>query len=113
MAVLWERGTATVSEVRARLRDKLAYTTVLTVLRTLEEKGYAKHEDEGRAHRYAPTVGRNAAGASALRRLLGTVFGGSPQLLLTNLVNDQKLSPKEIDELRTLLDSLKPSRRSK
>lgn len=113
MTVLWNLGTATVSEVREELDDELAYTTVLTVLRTLEEKGYAKHEDEGRAHRYRPTVDRAAAGKSALKRMLNTVFGGSAELLLTNLVNDQKLSPAEIKQLRRLLDDLKPNRGGK
>ena len=113
MSVLWDLGSATVSDVRRRLDDPLAYTTVLTVLRTLEEKGYVKHKDEGRAHRYAPTVKREAAGTTVLRRMLHTVFGGSPELLLTNLVNDQKLTPKEIDQLRLLLDDLKPKRRSR
>jgi predicted transcriptional regulator len=113
MTVLWKLGSATVTEVRGKLHDKLAYTTVLTVLRTLEEKGYVKHEDEGRAHRYIPTVDRAAAGTTALRRMLNTVFGGSPELLLTNLVNDQKLSPSDIEQLRKLLDDIKPTRRSR
>jgi predicted transcriptional regulator len=97
--------------VRRELTDKLAYTTVLTVLRTLEEKGYVTHEDEGRAHRYIPAVNREAAGTSALRRMLGTVFGGSAELLLTNLVNDQKLSAADIRKLRKLLDDVSPKRR--
>lgn len=71
MAVLWERGSATVAEVQERLADALAYTTVLTVLRTLEEKGYAGHEEgEGRAYRYHARVDRSEAGESALKRLL-------------------------------------------
>ena len=53
MAVLWERGSGTVAEVKAALRDELAYTTVLTVLRILEAKGHVRHEGEGRAHRRA------------------------------------------------------------
>ena len=113
MTVLWDRGTATVSEVRERLHDKLAYTTVLTVLRTLEEKGYLTHEEEGRAHRYLPAVDRDTAGRSALRRTLNTVFGGSAELLLTNLVKDQKMSPAEIRQLRRLLDEMKPKRGAK
>jgi BlaI family penicillinase repressor len=51
MDVLWEHGPSTVAEVRAKLADELAYTTVLTMLRTLETKGYVRHEAEGRAHR--------------------------------------------------------------
>src|SRR5690348_12611361 len=103
MTVLWDKESATVAEVQDAIHDKLAYTTVLTVLRTLEEKGYAAHKGEGRAHRYFPRVGRDAAGNSLLRRMLHTVFGGSSEMLLTSLVADQKLSPEEIRKLRALL----------
>lgn len=104
MGVLWGLGSATVTEVRDRLRDDLAYTTVLTVLRTLEDKGYVGHREEGRAHRYRPLVGREAAGKSALRRLRRKVFGGSAELLLTQLVSDRDLSDEELRRMRALLD---------
>jgi len=104
MAILWELGSATVTEVRDRLDDELAYTTVLTVLRTLEAKGYVGHREEGKAHRYMPLVARNAAGQSALRRLTEKVFAGSPELLLTQLVSGRRLSPEELKRMRQLLD---------
>lgn len=104
MSVLWERGDATVAEVRERLADPLAYTTVLTVLRTLEEKGYAGHRGEGRAYRYHPAVDRADAGASVLRRLTRKLFGGSPELLLTHLVSDRDLSEEELRRMRALLE---------
>lgn len=113
MTVLWNRGSATVTEVREALKDDFAYTTVLTVLRTLEEKGYATHQGEGRAHRYTATVDQAAAGTTALRKMLRTVFGGSPELLLTNLVNDQKLSASDIAQLRKVLDEARPGRGSR
>ena len=113
MTVLWAAGSATVPEVRERLRETFAYNTVLTVLRVLEEKGYVRHEEEGRAYRYIPAVDRETAGTTALRRMLDTVFGGSPELLLTNLVNDQKLSAAELKKLRSLLDDIKPKRRAR
>src|SRR5437763_2557771 len=103
MSVLWNLGSATVAEVRERLPDDLAYTTVLTVLRTLEQKGHVAHTGEGRAHRYRPLVKRAAAGRSALRRLLDKVFDGSPELLLTQLVSDKHPSDQELRRLRTLL----------
>src|SRR5437773_4340308 len=103
MSVLWNLGSATVAEVRERLPDDLAYTTVLTVLRTLEQKGHVAHTGEGRAHRYRPLVKRAAAGRSALRRLLDKVFDGSPELLLTQLVSDKHLSDEELRRLRKLL----------
>ena len=104
MAVLWTRGSGTVTEVREALADPLAYTTVLTVLRTLEEKGFVGHEAEGKAHRYVPVVARERAGRSALSRMVEKLFDGSPELLLTQLVSDRKLSPLEIRRLRKVLD---------
>lgn len=105
MAVLWERGEATVAEVQERLSDALAYTTVLTVLRTLEEKGHVGHRDgEGRAYVYRPLVEREEAGSRVLTRLLDRVFGGSPELLLTQLVAERDLSDEELERMRRLLD---------
>ncbi len=103
MSVLWDLESATVAEVREQLSDDLAYTTVLTVLRILEQKGYVGHTGEGRAHRYRPLVKREAAGRSALRRLVDKVFDGSPELLLTQLVSDKNLSDEELRRLRRLL----------
>jgi predicted transcriptional regulator len=104
MAVLWARGSGTVTEVRDALADALAYTTVLTVLRTLEDKGYVEHTNEGKAHRYAPLVQPDVAGKSALSRILDTMFGGSPELLLTQLVSDRRVDKKKLRQLRALLD---------
>lgn len=104
MNVLWETEGATVAEVRDRLADDLAYTTVLTVLRTLEEKGYAGHTEEGKAYRYHPLVARREAGTSVLRRLTRKLFKDSPELLLTHLVSDRGLSEEELERMRRLLD---------
>jgi len=104
MRVLWERGSATVAEVRDALEDELAYTTVLTMLRVLEEKGHVRHEEEGRAHRYYPQVERAQAESSAVERLLDRLFHNSPERLLTHLVSDRRLSEREIRRLRELLD---------
>ncbi|HEY2807582.1 MAG TPA: BlaI/MecI/CopY family transcriptional regulator [Steroidobacteraceae bacterium] len=104
MQLLWEHGPSVVAEVRERLSDALAYTTVLTVLRTLEAKGYVKHEEEGRVHRYSAAVQRQAARKSALRHLTRKLFDGSSDLLLAHLVSDRKLSPEQIARLRSVLD---------
>ena len=104
MAILWELGSATVPEVRARLADDLAYTSVQTVLRTLEAKGYVGHEEEGRFHRYRPLVAREEAGESAVKRMLATIFGGSPELLLSQLVAQRNVSEEDIRRMRRLLD---------
>src|SRR5688500_363654 len=105
MAVLWERGPSTVAEVREAIEDELAYTTVLTVLRTLEEKGYAAHEEAGRAYRYYAAVEREAAGRSALGRMLGKLFAGSPELLLTQLVRERAVDPDALRRMREMLDA--------
>lgn len=104
MAVLWRNGSGTVAEVRDALDDSFAYTTVLTVLRTLEEKGFITHIAEGKAHRYLPAVTPDLAGQSALSRVLDKIFGGSPDLLLTQLVSDKKLDTADLRRLRKLLD---------
>jgi predicted transcriptional regulator len=103
MQVLWDNGASVVSDVQKSLSDKLAYTTVLTVLRTLEAKGYIGHEEAGRQHRYFATVQRLAAQKSALNHLLGKLFKDSSELLFARLVSDQKLTPEEIRRMRRLL----------
>ena len=103
MQVLWDRGPSVVAEVRATLKDPLAYTTVLTILRTLESKGYVAHEEEGRGHRYFAKVRQQAAQDSALRHMTSKLFKGSAELLLTRLVSDTRLSPEELSRMRRLL----------
>ena len=105
MQVLWDHGPSVVSEVKDRLADALAYTTVLTILRTLEQKGYVKHEEEGRVHRYFASVREDAARKSALQHLTGKMFKGSAELLFTHLVADRKLSKDQIERMRELLAS--------
>lgn len=104
MDVLWERGPSTVAEVQESLVDELAYTTVLTMLRTLEEKGHVAHEEAGRAYRYYPLVERSEAGASAVRRLMRKLFRGSPEMLLTHLVSERGLTKAQLEGMRKLLD---------
>jgi predicted transcriptional regulator len=104
MEVLWEHGASTVTEVREKLKVELAYTTVLTILRNLEGKGYVGHEEEGRAHRYRALVPRDAARRSALRDLSAKLFQGSTDLLLTHLVTDQNLTDEQVRRIRRLLN---------
>jgi len=112
MEVLWDDGPSTVAEVRKRLKVKLAYNTVLSILRTLETKGYVGHEEEGRAHRYVARVAREAARHSALRQLTTKLFKGSVELLMTSAVADKKLSDEEIRRIRALLDKRAPGDKS-
>jgi predicted transcriptional regulator len=103
MQLLWDHGPSLVADVKARLKDDLAYTTVLTILRTLEAKGYVRHEEEGRGHRYSARVERQAARKSALKHLTDKLFQGSAELLFTHLVTDHKLTPEQIKRMREML----------
>jgi len=104
MNVLWERGSATVSEVLEELPDELAYTTVLTILQRLEDKGHVGHDSEGKAHRYLPLLEREEVQDSAIQRMTRKLFRDSPRLLMTRLLGRGELSPDQLRELRTLLD---------
>lgn len=104
MNVLWDVGGATATEVQAKLSDKLAYNTVLTMLRVLEDKGFVRHEEQGRAFRYLPRVARKTAKASAVKRLVRKLFDGEARLLATELVSNRSLSEEDLRELRALVD---------
>jgi predicted transcriptional regulator len=102
MGVLWQHSPATVAEVQARLEPVLAYTTVLTLLRTLESKGRVGHiRGEGLAHRYYPLVNQSTAGRDALRWLLARFFGQSPTALLAVLLDDSGVSVRELQQVLT------------
>ncbi|HET7553084.1 MAG TPA: BlaI/MecI/CopY family transcriptional regulator [Gemmatimonadaceae bacterium] len=103
MSILWRLGSGSVSEVRDELSEELAYTSVLSALQTLEEKGYVRHEAEGRAYRYYPTVNAERAGKSALARIRDAVFQGSAERMFAQLVSDRGLSRKELERMRRLL----------
>lgn len=106
MSVLWTHGSGSVAEVREALGGSAGYTTVLKLLQILEEKGAVRHEAEGRAYRYFPEVEPAAAGESALSRILDKIFGGSAELLLTQLVSDRRISRTELARMRQLLEDL-------
>jgi predicted transcriptional regulator len=103
MEVLWDFGPSTVAEVKERVTDDLAYTTVLTILRTLESKGYVTHDPEGKAHRYSARIERDAARRSALQAMAEKFFKGSTAGLLTHFVADERLKPADVRRLRELL----------
>jgi predicted transcriptional regulator len=104
MSVLWRGGSGTVGEVREALaEEELAYTSVLSVLQVLEEKGHVRHESEGRAYRYYPTVGPEEAGTSALGRIRDAIYQGSSEMLFAQLVSDRRLSRKELERMRRML----------
>jgi BlaI family transcriptional regulator, penicillinase repressor len=95
MGVLWDTGPATAAEVRASLDVSLAYTTIITILRNLEAKGLVEHAVEGRTHRFRAVIPKQAARRSAVRRLLDSLFHGSPEQLLTQLVTEHGLDAAE------------------
>ena len=104
MSVVWELGSATVGEVRDRLPDDLAYSTVLTIFRTLKTKGHVRYEQEGKAFRYHPLIQPDDAGDTVLGRLLNKVYQGSREMLVTRLVSDENVSPEELRSIRKMLD---------
>lgn len=103
MDVLWDHGPSTVAEVQAHLKDELAYTTVLTMLRKLEAKAYVGHEEVGRAHRYHALIDRTAAQQGALESLASRLFKGSSDALLMHLVSRQKLSAEQVRRIEEVL----------
>ena len=104
MSVLWDLGEATVTEVRDRVDPDLAYTSISTMIRMLEMKGFVSHRrGEGKTHVYFPVIDREQAGESALGRVLDKIYGGSPIKLLAHLVDQHRLSEKELARMRGLL----------
>jgi len=110
MEVVWEKGSATVSDVVEGLPKDvdLAYSTVLTTLRILENKGYLGHTKDGRAFVYRPVIGRDQERQKAVTHLLRRFFEGSPQLLMLNLVERRKIEPGELKRLRKRIAEAKP-----
>jgi predicted transcriptional regulator len=108
MDVLWEKGCATVSEiVEALPEERLAYSSVLTMMRILEQKGYVTHEKEGRAFVYRPVIDRQQAQKSVVGYLLKRFFNNSPELLVVNLLEHEDVGPDEIKRLRQMIEKAK------
>ncbi len=104
MSVLWDLGEATVTAVRDRVDPDLAYTSISSMIRTLEMKGYVSHRrGEGKTHLYFPVIDAKKAGESVLGRVLDKVYGGSPIKLLAHLMDQHRLSEKELARMRDLL----------
>lgn len=105
MEVLWRRGPSTVSDVAAGLPKSvpLAYSTVLTTLRILENKGYLRHVKDGRAFVYEPLVAHGEARQSAVKHLVRRFFEGSPELLMLNLI--EQVDPKELARLKKKIEA--------
>lgn len=103
MSVLWARGSGTVSEVRNRLGAPVGYTTVLKMLQILEDKGLVRHEREGRAYRYHPTVSSAEAGRSVLVRVVEKYFQGRVDRAVAALLSAAEATEDDLAEVRRVL----------
>ena len=105
MKIVWQKGPVTVRDVFETLLEqrKIAYTTVMTMMRVLERKGYVKAKREGRAFVYRPTRPERQVLRSMVREFVDRVFNGSARPLLVHLMEDRRLSPKELEELERLI----------
>jgi len=101
MKVVWSRGHATVRDVYEALLEqrKIAYTTVMTMMNVLEKKGHLRKKTEGRSFLYRPTRPQRQVVGSMVREFVQRVFGGSAAPLLAHLVDEERLTPEDLDAL--------------
>ena len=110
MDALWETGPQTVAEVVDALptKQKVAYNTVLTTLRILEDKGYVAHKQRGRAFVYEAVVGRDEARRSTVQHLMSRFFDNSPAALVLNVLENEDIDEEELARLREMIDRRTP-----
>jgi len=110
MKILWRRGESAVTDIVADLPEgeSLAYNSVLTTIRILEQKGYVDHRQEGRAFVYRPCVAENDASRSEVRHVLNRFFGNSRERLLLSLLGDEELSADELERVKKAIRSAAP-----
>ena len=106
MSVLWKRERATVADVVGTLTRKrpVSYSTVQTILRILEDKGYVSHQKVARAFIYTPRVDERQARRRALKHLVARLFNDSPSLLVLNVLEDDQIEPEELSRLKKLIE---------
>jgi predicted transcriptional regulator len=102
MKILWTRGESAVADIAAAAADEspLAYTSVLTTVRILEQKGYVMHRQQGRAFLYSPCVAEDEASRSEIRHVLERFFGNSRERLVLSLLGDDELTAEELKRLK-------------
>ena len=107
MKILWQRGESVVSDLVAAMPygETLAYNSVLTTVRILEQKGYVDHRQEGRAFVYRPCVAEHEAGRSEVRHVLSRFFGNSRERLLLSLLGDEEISAEELRRLKEAIQN--------
>lgn len=113
MDVLFQRGEATVAEVRESLADPPSYSSVRALMRILEEKGFARHVQDGPRYVYTPTIEKDSAQRSALRHLRDTLFNGSSEQVMAALLDDvdAEVTETELDRLARLIDHARAAER--
>jgi predicted transcriptional regulator len=105
MEVLWQKRSATIADVTEALPPPpIAYNTVLTTMRILEQKGYVSHEEQGRAYVYSPLVEREEAAQSAVGLLLNRFFGNKSAELALRLIEKERPGEAELQRLKTLIE---------
>ena len=112
MDVIWELGEATVADVVSTQQEQppLAYNTILTTMRILEQKGYLNRDKAGRAHVYRPAVSRHEARSRAVRHVVKSFFEDSPELLMLNILKNESLTNEERRRLKKMIDDAGYSR---
>ena len=102
MKVLWRRGESAVSDLVSAMPDgeTLAYNSVLTTIRILEQKGYVTHRQEGRAFVYSPCVAEHEASQTEIRHIMQRFFGDSRERLLLSVLRDEEVTPEELNKLK-------------
>ena len=110
MKILWRRGESAVNDLVAAIPDSesLAYNSVLTTIRILEQKGYVEHRQEGRAFVYRPCVAEEEASRSEVKHLMSRFFGNSREQLLLSLLGDEEISTEELQRLKEAIQSAAP-----
>jgi predicted transcriptional regulator len=102
MKILWQRGESAVGDLVSAMPEgaSLAYNSVLTTIRILEQKGYVQHRQEGRAYIYSPCVAEYEASRTEIRHMMQRFFGNSRERLLLSLLGDDEVSPEELKRLK-------------
>jgi len=108
MKILWRRGESAVNDLVAALPEgePLAYNSVLTTVRILEQKGYVEHRQEGRAFVYRPSVAEDEASRSEVRNVLSRFFGNSREQLVLSLLGDEEIGAEELQRLKDAIGSV-------
>ena len=102
MKMLWQRGESAVGDLVAAMPEgtALAYNSVLTTIRILEQKGYVHHRQEGRAFLYSPSIPEHEASKTEVRHIMQRFFGNSRERLLLSLLGDDEITPDELRRLK-------------